>query len=440
MKRLSLLFVWALAGCGDRALPPEGQVLLHVETDAPLDGSPLAPLFDRLRIEIFPEGASEPCAGCSREIAVDTALFAEGRASLGIAPAPGERVVVRLRLYRHAGAASGEPRPRSTLDAFARLPAVGEEGIVDATVVLMTERVGQPQGSLELPVEAQVGAPGASLVGSWPGAASHDCAGSPGEGEVCVPGGAFWMGDPLLELSAVPDIGGQAERLVVISPFYLDATEVTVAAFRASGLARSLFPGGPSDNPHEANTNIPGCLYTSEPSDSDPLPVNCLTWELAAEYCAALGKRLPTEAELELALSGRGVGRFVWGDSEPECGDAIYARNGECAAFGDGIEPPGQGQRDRLVLPGGAAVDLAGNLHEWAADRWNRDEEACWQPLLLDDPLCDTPSAVDGPGRSIRGGAWNSYALGTAAAMRYRLFFETQAVANDVGFRCARRP
>lgn len=436
MRRLVLAL--GLAACGPSTLPPEGQVLLHVDTDAPLAGGSAAPLFDRLRIEIFPEGASEPCVGCSREIAVDGALFAEGRASLGIAPTPGERPVVRLRLFHHGGAASGEPRPRSTLDTYARLPAAEIEGVVDATVVLFTDHVGAPQGSLEVPVDAPVGAPGASLVGTW--IATADCLSAPGEGEICVPGGAFWMGDPLLELSAVPDIGGQAERLVVVSPFYLDATEVTVGAFRASGLSRSLVPGGPSDNPHEANTNIPGCVYTSEPSDADPLPVNCLTWDLAAAYCASLGKELPTEAQLELAMSRLGFARFVWGDDLPSCGDAVYARDAECAGWGPGLAVPGSGGRDRLALPGGEIVDLGGNLHEWAADRWNRDEEPCWQPVLLHDPRCDTPSAIDAAGRSIRGGAHTGDAIGTAAAMRYRLFFETQAVSNDVGFRCARPP
>lgn len=428
-----------LTACGEPALPPEGQLVVYFDTDAPVPGSPQAPLFDRLRIEVFPEGASEPCVGCTRELAIDIAIFAEARASIGIVPEPGDHALVRARLYRHGGAASGEPRPRSTLETVARLPTVGAEGIVEATVRLSTASLGVPQGSLEAPLDAAPGRPAGDWVGSYDGAAIRDCGAAPEPGQACVPGGAFFMGDPVFELSAVPDMGGQAERLVIVSPFYLDTTEVTVAAFRASGLAR-LAPGGKSDNPHEAETGIPGCVYTSAPSDADPLPVNCISWDLAAEYCASLDKRLPSEAELELAMSGLGRSRFVWGDAPPGCLDAIYGRTGPCVAFGSGTTPAGIAERDRLELSTGIVLDLAGNLHEWAADRWNRDAEACWQPLIVVDPICDLSSPSDGDGRSIRGGAFNSDAIGTAAALRYRLFNETQAVAADLGFRCARTP
>ena len=71
MRRASAWLVGALLssalGCTED-LPPEGQLLLTVVTDAPLppptgfgDGPPA--LFDRLRFDIVPPGRSEPCDG-----------------------------------------------------------------------------------------------------------------------------------------------------------------------------------------------------------------------------------------------------------------------------------------------------------------------------------------------------------------------------------------
>ena len=82
-------------------------------------------------------------------------------------------------------------------------------------------------------------------------------------------------------------------------------------------------------------------------------------------------------------------------------------------------------------------VDLAGNVAEWAADRWNREHEACWGVGVFVDPVCDTPSAIDPAGRTIRGGHYESLELGLRAAVRARVFNEIQAVSALVGFRCA---
>ena len=92
------------AGCGDAApttLPPEGQILLYVTTDAPLpppSGKNLVsdptlcpaqprdapPLFDTLQVDVYqPDGM--PCPGCTRRFALDCDTVDSGRASLGIA-------------------------------------------------------------------------------------------------------------------------------------------------------------------------------------------------------------------------------------------------------------------------------------------------------------------------------------------------------------------
>lgn len=439
MKRAIACAALFVSGC-TAELPPTGQVLLFVTTDAPLpsstDGEP--GLFDRLRIDIYPRGAAEPCAGCTRAFAIERDSIDRGDASVGIVADPFEAGTrARVRLYRSGGTISGEPRPGSTLEAVVAIPEVGEEGIVEVTLTLFTDSVGVPIGTLAAPVALEPGRPPPGLSGTWPGAATVACSTPPAADQACVPGGAFWMGDARLDLSAVEDMDGALERLVVLSPFLLDRTEVTVAAFRASGLAYSLLPGEPSDNPHEADTGIAGCTYTSAPGDNESRPTTCVSWDLARQYCESLGKRLPTEAELEMAQSHRGLSTFPWGEDAPRCEDAVFGREDECAALGGGAAVVGSGTRDRLRLGGDELVDLAGNVTEWAQDTWNREDEACWGTGLFEDPVCSAPSLVDPAGRTIRGGHYESLELGLRAAVRKRVFNDMLAVSGLVGFRCA---
>ena len=114
MRLLALLVaIAAPSACGlaDRPeLPPEGQVVLYVTTDAVLPAPPsetngTAGLFDRLSIEIFPPGESTPCAGCARQFSIDSRSVDEGRTSMGYVPRPGTSGTrARVRIYRTLGA------------------------------------------------------------------------------------------------------------------------------------------------------------------------------------------------------------------------------------------------------------------------------------------------------------------------------------------------
>jgi formylglycine-generating enzyme len=443
--RATALLCLALAACSERELEPEGHVYFSVTTDAALPAPPgarapgVAPLFDRLRIELFSPGESAPCAGCTREIAADTASL--DTASFTLSSVAGRQGVrVRLRLYRSGGTASGEPRPASTIETVVVLPAIPDEGALERHVVLRTDDVARPRGSLEAPVQAEPGRAPAGLVGSWWGAASAGCVGEPGDGELCVPGGAFWMGNPRLDLGSSPELDGAAEHLIVLSPFWLDASELTVADFRASGLA---IPGlaGSSDNPHEAGGKIAHCTYTSAPGKNEQHPVNCVSWHLAAAYCESVGKRLPTEAELEYVSSALGHFPYVWGTDEPACGDAVFERGqatDACGKSGTGPLGTGSAARDRLAIGAGEAVDLAGNVREWTLDLWNREQEPCWAEPLLENPRCESPSPSDGSARSTRGADFDSPGVLLQASVRTWLANETYAVSALIGFRCAR--
>ena len=156
------LFALALLviGCSEE-LPPEGQVVVTVWTDAPLPGDTgtdapggVPALFDRLRFDIVPPGSDTPCDDCSREFGIDHETVASGRASIGVAPPIGEEGWrVRVRLYRSGGTLSPDPRPASTLEKVIALPPVNAEGKVPLSVVLWTDTVAFPVGSLTEPRE-----------------------------------------------------------------------------------------------------------------------------------------------------------------------------------------------------------------------------------------------------------------------------------------------
>jgi formylglycine-generating enzyme required for sulfatase activity len=248
---------------------------------------------------------------------------------------------------------------------------------------------------------------------------------------VCVPGGAFWYGDLSLYDSAF-------ERLVVVSPFFVDKTEVTVGAYRASGLEA----GG---DPAPADATHPYCTYTSGAGANEALPVNCVTAVRATPFCAAHGRHLPTEVELAYLAGGMHAHKYVWGKDDPACGDGVFERTtrrnaslyATCKDRGVGVAPPGTGARDRLDFPDGTVVDVFGNLTELTRDAWQTMDEPCWTAPVLVDPYCDKPGK-DGFPLTAHGANWESVFTAGNAAVRFT-FQSTTGFSRDedTGFRCA---
>jgi formylglycine-generating enzyme required for sulfatase activity len=437
------------------ACAPSSEVLLHIDTDAPVrpsiaDETRPPWLFDRLRIDVLRDGQplTPPEA---RDFALTDAQFQAGQVSIGVAPVPGETgVTVRVRLYRSGRIADGAPRPSSTLDTTVALPAIGANDRIDVTVRLRTDDVGLPQG----PLAAELGLPGPSRVGTWPSAAIVPCHDQPAANEVCVPGGAYWMGDPLLG-----NLGGglnaDRERLVVLSPFFLDAHEVTVRDYRA--IAGPLGSANPPDHPNPGNSlsdPFTWCTWSDTPLDREELPLNCLLHSTALDYCQFKSQTLPSEAQLEFAASGRGreLGH-VWGGDDPTCADTIFGRGGvglfngldnECRPANTiGLPaPPGSGARDRVRMPGATQdlVDLAGNMGEWARDKWSRQDEAFWSAGgVFRDPVATLDSPADGEDGgtyAARGGDFVSLPIELRAS--FRGFLNDNQISPTTGFRCAR--
>jgi formylglycine-generating enzyme len=457
-SRTDVVVVLLVAGCV-RELPPAGQVVLYVDTDAIVrpapdaepDPSTLSPLVDRARIEVLRDG--QLLRGSARVVPIDKAMLQERRLSFGIVPPPGvDGVAVRVRLFRADRVFFDEPEAGITLDTTVAVPPVGRDGIAELSVLLRTEDFGLRVG----PVEASPGRHAESLVGTWRGGHRVPCDEDARPGETCVPGTAFFFGNPQFRGRRVTDDISE-ERLVFVSPFFLDVTEVTVGRFRSQWPSLEGKVAPPT-----RREESPYCTWTDDTTvEADALALNCVPWDTAFAYCESIGKALPTEAELELVTSGLGEEwGFPWGDDEPDCADAVWGlagiqeaaieevrRGSDHCRHGRGVAAgplsPGQGQRDKIPsavlrnLGGGEILDLGGNLAEWSRDVWARPSDEFWRGVRpMVDPLSSVSNDADGDARAVRGGDWASTALTTRGGYRRRA--RTDERSTTIGFRCAR--
>ena len=420
-------------GAGTTTLPPEGQVLLYVTTDAPLPPPPgqelgpsdVPPLFDTVQFDVFPPGEARACPTCSRRFPIDRDLVDHGHASIGIATPFGTAGYrARVRIFRAVAQRDGEPVDAAALGAIVLLPPLSAEGKVELTVDLKTDSVGTIDGSLDAPAVASRGRPSPRHVGTWPSAQRRPCSGPAGADDVCVPGGAFWMGNPSV-VAVLGSVDANVPRLTVMSPFFLDKGEVTVAPFRSAGVAipNDSVTANPGD-PRDTEGSKGSCTFSSVPVGQPDvvanLPVNCISWLTSRAYCLKMGKDLPTEAQFEYAASGLRSATYIWGEDAPACADATYARLATtrvpqaCVPLLSSPAEPGGGRLDRLALDG-IITDLAGNLREWTRDVFAPQTHACWSSSLVSDPLCDAPGEL----RSVRGGSFRDQAAFLRAATRH---------------------
>jgi formylglycine-generating enzyme required for sulfatase activity len=194
-----------------------------------------------------------------------------------------------------------------------------------------------------------------------------------------------------------------------IGALCVDRLEVSVADWRrcqACGAppVEVAWPGISS----EERELLAGACNASQ-VDREDHPMNCVSRDAAAAFCAARGARLPRADEWRW-IAGQGRRAYPWGEAGASAERA-------CASL-DGI-PRGSsclvGTHPAGATPEGVE-DLAGNLWEWTA----------------------TPRADDPSSAVILGGAFNrgADALGGAVEAACPVVAQTY----KVGFRCVRPP
>jgi formylglycine-generating enzyme required for sulfatase activity len=182
--------------------------------------------------------------------------------------------------------------------------------------------------------------------------------------------------------------GGRPGHGVALDSFYLDSTEVTVAAYQR----------------YLDSTATPA-PWTSRPPAT--WPATGILWGEAQRYCAWRGARLPTEDEWEAGARGRDGRRYPWGDRW-ERGRA------NAGSMTDTLQPVGAFPLGRS--PAGA-LDMVGNAWEWTAG--------------------DTVTTTGRVLHVIKGGAFNTAPENASATFRSALPDVRQQLWNT-GFRCAR--
>ena len=213
--------------------------------------------------------------------------------------------------------------------------------------------------------------------------------------EVLIPGGEFRMGDSQGKDRPV--------HTVHVDSFYIDKYELTNAEYRV----------------YLEQTGKPAPKYWDNTKyNGDDQPVVGVTWDEATAYCRWAGKRLPTEAEWELAARGRDGTLYPWGDVE-----SIVATNTRESKEGRPL-PVGS-------FAAGASshglYDMSGNVWEWCYDWYDED-------YYRNSPYKNPMGPQGGKEKVIRGGGWNI----SIRDMAFRKRVKSDQRYSSLGFRCAR--
>ena len=142
---------------------------------------------------------------------------------------------------------------------------------------------------------------------------------------------------------------------VSLRPFLLDKTEVpNEAYFRCveAGVCR----------PHSPDNARANKLGDDRQFRRPRQPISGVSQSDAAAYCSWIGRRLPTEAEFERAARGSDGRTYPWGEEKPTADRAVFHAS---LTEDVGTHPAGAGPYGHL--------DLAGNVWEWSADRYDPD-------------------------------------------------------------------
>jgi serine/threonine-protein kinase len=246
--------------------------------------------------------------------------------------------------------------------------------------------------------------------------------------QVYVPAGEFLMGSSQADLDlafkACPTCeffnGEKPQHKVYLDAFWIDKTDVTNAMYAKCVQAGACQP--PSDKGSETRSTYYG------DSRYDNYPVIYVSWDAATAYCTWAGRRLPTEADWEKAARGMDGRKYPWGNQEPDANLLNFNNNvqdtTEVGHYQTGASPYG-------------ALDMAGNVQQWAADWYDTTYYASSpdrNPTGPTGPTKTTGGEREDNLRAMRGGDW--YSRAETVRSTVRVGFNAQDAY--LGFRCVR--
>ncbi|MAT41802.1 MAG: hypothetical protein CL609_05630 [Anaerolineaceae bacterium] len=198
-----------------------------------------------------------------------------------------------------------------------------------------------------------------------------------------VPAGNFTMGSDR-------ETNEKPAHEVTLDAFWIDKFEVTNAQFQ--------------NCVKDGNCDPPKSLKYFNKEEYQNHPVVFVNWYQANNYCQWAGRRLPTEAEWEMAARGPNSWIYPWGDDKPNEDQANYNQNkdNESGSSAVGSFPNG------MSIFG--VMDLAGNVYEWVNDWYAEDYYSS------DTTWINPQGPTDGDKKVLRGGSLidNQYALRSA--------------------------
>jgi iron(II)-dependent oxidoreductase len=271
-----------------------------------------------------------------------------------------------------------------------------------------------------------------------------DVGGGPWPGDVPIPGGRFLLGAAPTEPFVFDNEKWAHE--VTVAPFAIARAPVTQAEYAAfvdeGGYGRRDFWSveGWAWRQREATAQP---LYWQRRSDGGWLrrdfdrwvalephrPVLHVSWHEAEAYCRWAGRRLPTEAEWELAAAAepgdlRRKRRFPWGDEPPTHAHANLDGH-RLACLDVGACPAGDSAW--------GCRQMLGNVWEWTAS------DFLPYPGFVIDPYREYSQPWFGTHKVLRGGCWAS--RGRLLRNTWRNFYRPDRRDVWAGFRtCALAP
>jgi formylglycine-generating enzyme required for sulfatase activity len=232
-----------------------------------------------------------------------------------------------------------------------------------------------------------------------------------------IPGGTFKINSP--ENEPDREKAESPQHKVTVASFFMAEFPVTQTQWREIASLRPIKRWLNLD-PSDFKFYSQGDLIVK----GDLLPVECVSWHDAIEFCARLrrltGKnyRLPSEAEWEYACRARTTTAYSFGKNLDQS-LANYGQNvGQTTPLGS-YRPNAFGLQD-----------MHGNVWEWCDDRWHQNHEKA----PINGRSWNENHSQSGT-RVLRGGSCSNILWNCRSA--YRIRYNADDCFYDVGFRLA---